>query len=116
MIIFQITPFLSLPPSTGDRIAIISNGSLLCCGSFEFLRHRFGRGHQLTLVTTSQSERRTSTTSHTFTVTAEVEDTDNSPSLPSSPIPLNLTAEDNVQNISLCIQVRSEGVREEGVK
>ena len=35
----------------GDRIAILSQGSLICCGSFEFLRHNYGRGHQLSLVT-----------------------------------------------------------------
>ena len=34
----------------GDRIAIISQGSLLCCGSFEFLKHQYGRGHHLTIV------------------------------------------------------------------
>lgn len=37
--------------SVGDRIAILSRGSLICCGSFEFLRHNYGRGHQLSLVT-----------------------------------------------------------------
>lgn len=34
----------------GDRIAIISQGKLLCCGSFDFLKGRFGRGHHLTVV------------------------------------------------------------------
>ena len=34
----------------GDRIAIISQGSLLCYGSFEFLKHQYGRGHHLTIV------------------------------------------------------------------
>ena len=34
----------------GDRIAIISKGNLLCTGSFEFLKGRFGRGHHLTVV------------------------------------------------------------------
>lgn len=33
----------------GDRIAIISSGTLLCAGSFEFLKHHFGRGHHLTI-------------------------------------------------------------------
>ncbi len=46
---------LSLPPAAGDRIAVVSKGSLICCGSFEFLKQRFGRGHKLTLVTASQS-------------------------------------------------------------
>lgn len=35
----------------GDRIAIISKGKLLCCGSFDFLKGRFGRGHHLIIVT-----------------------------------------------------------------
>lgn len=34
----------------GDRIAIISKGSLLCCGSFDFLKHHYGRGHHLNMV------------------------------------------------------------------
>ena len=38
-------------PSPGDRIAILSQGSLICAGSFEFLRHNYGRGHRLSLVT-----------------------------------------------------------------
>ena len=59
---------------TGDRIAIISRGSLLCCGSFEYLKHRFGRGNRLTLVIRSQNERKPSQSSHTFTVTADVTD------------------------------------------
>lgn len=61
---------------TGDRIAIISKGSLLCCGSFEYLKHHFGHGLRLTLVTRAQSERRPSLSSRTFTVTAEVEEQD----------------------------------------
>ena len=35
----------------GDRIAIISKGELLCCGSYFFLRNRFGKGHQLVIAT-----------------------------------------------------------------
>ena len=34
----------------GDRIAIISRGSLLCCGTFDFLKHHYGHGHHLTMV------------------------------------------------------------------
>lgn len=39
----------------GDRIAIISKGNLLCAGSFEFLKGRFGRGHYLTVVMNRRS-------------------------------------------------------------
>ncbi|KAH9296106.1 hypothetical protein KI387_039694, partial [Taxus chinensis] len=34
----------------GDRIAIMANGSLRCCGSSPFLKHRYGVGYTLTLV------------------------------------------------------------------
>ena len=94
---------LSFP--SGDRIAIISNGSLLCCGSFEFLRRRFGRGHRLTLVTATKSERHPSNASRTITVTAEIEATDHAPT-PSdhSPFP-SLTEDDRTDRISQFIQV-----------
>lgn len=59
----------------GDRIAIISKGSLLCCGSFEYLKHHFGNGHRLILV---QDHRKSSVASQTFTVTADIEDQDQS--------------------------------------
>lgn len=35
----------------GDRIAMISNGKLQCCGSSLFLRTRFGKGYYLTIET-----------------------------------------------------------------
>ncbi|XP_077983207.1 phospholipid-transporting ATPase ABCA3-like [Glandiceps talaboti] len=34
----------------GDRIAIMANGHLLCCGTSQFLKNRFGIGYHLTLV------------------------------------------------------------------
>lgn len=34
----------------GDRLAIISKGKLLCCGSFDFLKGKFGSGHHLAVV------------------------------------------------------------------
>ncbi|KAK6945284.1 ABC transporter-like, ATP-binding domain [Dillenia turbinata] len=37
----------------GDRIAIMANGSLKCCGSSLFLKHQYGVGYTLTLVKTS---------------------------------------------------------------
>ena len=68
----------------GDRLAIISKGSLLCCGSFEYLKHHFGYGHRLTLVTKVQSDRRPSVSSRTFTITAEVEEPDHNVDMPST--------------------------------
>ncbi|XP_057535190.1 ABC transporter A family member 1 isoform X2 [Amaranthus tricolor] len=37
----------------GDRIAIMANGSLKCCGSSLFLKHQYGVGYTLTLVKTA---------------------------------------------------------------
>ncbi|CAL9192995.1 unnamed protein product [Musa hybrid cultivar] len=37
----------------GDRIAIMANGRLRCCGSSLFLKHRYGVGYTLTIVQTS---------------------------------------------------------------
>ncbi|KAG8195500.1 hypothetical protein JTE90_010802 [Oedothorax gibbosus] len=37
----------------GDRIAVIANGKLRCCGSSLFLKTRFGNGYYLTLVKNS---------------------------------------------------------------
>ena len=34
----------------GDRIAVVANGRLRCCGSSLFLKTRFGNGYYLTLV------------------------------------------------------------------
>ncbi|XP_057982078.1 ABC transporter A family member 1 [Malania oleifera] len=39
----------------GDRIAIMANGSLRCCGSSLFLKQQFGVGYTLTLVKTAPS-------------------------------------------------------------
>uniref|UniRef100_UPI00358E46A7 phospholipid-transporting ATPase ABCA1-like n=1 Tax=Myxine glutinosa TaxID=7769 RepID=UPI00358E46A7 len=33
----------------GDRVAIVANGSLICCGSPRFLKTHFGHGYHLTL-------------------------------------------------------------------
>ena len=38
----------------GDRIAIISKGELITCGSFFYLKQRFGKGHVLTLARQTQ--------------------------------------------------------------
>ncbi|KAJ6794817.1 ABC transporter A family member 1 [Iris pallida] len=39
----------------GDRIAIMSNGCLRCCGSSLFLKHRYGVGYTLTITKTTPS-------------------------------------------------------------
>ena len=40
----------------GDRIAIISNGRLKCCGGSLFLKNMYGEGYHLTLVKTSSTD------------------------------------------------------------
>jgi len=40
----------------GDRIAIISNGQLQCCGSSLFLKSTFGEGYHLVLVKNRSEE------------------------------------------------------------
>jgi len=40
----------------GDRIAIISNGQLRCCGSSLFLKSTFGEGYHLVLVKKSSDD------------------------------------------------------------
>lgn len=34
----------------GDRIGIMGEGKLICCGSSVFLKHKFGVGYNLTVV------------------------------------------------------------------
>jgi ATP-binding cassette subfamily A (ABC1) protein 3 len=34
----------------GDRIGIMGEGKLLCCGSSVFLKSKFGEGYNLTMI------------------------------------------------------------------
>lgn len=98
--------FIHVIFSLGDRIAIISQGTLLCCGSFEYLKTRFGRGHELTLVTNTQSDRRYSTSSRTFVIQADVEETDQGSLVENhSPVP-PIAMEDAIDRITNFIKVR----------
>ncbi|KAL5812256.1 hypothetical protein ACOSQ3_027206 [Xanthoceras sorbifolium] len=49
-IILLTTHSMDEAEELGDRIAIMANGSLKCCGSSLFLKHRYGVGYTLTLV------------------------------------------------------------------
>ncbi|EPS74541.1 hypothetical protein M569_00214, partial [Genlisea aurea] len=49
-IILLTTHSMDEADALGDRIAIMANGSLKCCGSSFFLKQRFGVGYTLTLV------------------------------------------------------------------
>ena len=105
-ILLYMVYFYTPPFSLGDRIAIISQGSLLCCGSFEYLKTKFGRGHELTLVTNTQSDRRHSTSSRTFVIQADVEETDTGSLVENhSPVP-PIGMEDAVDRITNLIKVR----------
>ncbi|KAG7961902.1 hypothetical protein I3843_09G039100 [Carya illinoinensis] len=48
-IILLTTHSMDEADELGDRIAIMANGSLRCCGSSLFLKHRYGVGYTLTL-------------------------------------------------------------------
>ncbi|KAH9679343.1 ABC transporter A family member 1 [Citrus sinensis] len=49
-IILLTTHSMDEAEELGDRIAIMANGSLKCCGSSLFLKHQYGVGYTLTLV------------------------------------------------------------------
>uniref|UniRef100_A0A2P2LAL7 ABC transporter A family member 1 isoform X1 n=1 Tax=Rhizophora mucronata TaxID=61149 RepID=A0A2P2LAL7_RHIMU len=49
-IILLTTHSMDEADELGDRIAIMANGSLKCCGSSLFLKHLYGVGYTLTLV------------------------------------------------------------------
>ncbi|KAK7336540.1 hypothetical protein VNO77_17083 [Canavalia gladiata] len=49
-IILLTTHSMDEADELGDRIAIMANGSLKCCGSSFFLKHHYGVGYTLTLV------------------------------------------------------------------
>ena len=46
----------------GDRIAIISSGRLVCCGSSMFLKKIFGSGYYLTLVLSDEKRKEVAVT------------------------------------------------------
>lgn len=49
-IILLTTHSMDEADELGDRIAIMANGSLKCCGSALFLKHQYGVGYTLTVV------------------------------------------------------------------
>lgn len=50
------THFMDEADMLGDRIAIISHGQLMCCGSSMFLKKRFGNGYYLTLAVSDEKK------------------------------------------------------------
>ena len=49
-IVILTTHFMDEADFLGDRIAIMADGKLKCCGSSVFLKNKFGVGYNLTLV------------------------------------------------------------------
>lgn len=50
------THFMEEADVLGDRIAIMANGQLQCCGSSMFLKKRYGTGYHLTLAKSSPDD------------------------------------------------------------
>jgi len=48
-IIILTTHYMDEAEYLGDRIAIMAEGSIVCCGSSSFLKNNFGGGHKLDL-------------------------------------------------------------------
>lgn len=55
-VIVLTTHFMDEADLLGDRIAIMGNGKLLCCGSSIFLKKAYGVGYNITLEKTSVNE------------------------------------------------------------
>jgi ABC-type multidrug transport system ATPase subunit len=54
--IILTTHFMDEADMLGDRIAIIAQGQLKCCGSSLFLKRKIGSGYYLTLVRSDADE------------------------------------------------------------
>lgn len=52
-IVVLTTHFMDEADFLGDRIAIMGEGELICCGSTVFLKNEFGIGYNLTIVKNS---------------------------------------------------------------
>jgi len=49
-IIILTTHYMEEADNLGDRIGIMSHGQMLCCGTSEFLKNKFGEGYNLVVV------------------------------------------------------------------
>ncbi len=49
-IVVLTTHFMDEADFLGDRIGIMGEGKLICCGSSVFLKNQFGVGYNLTMV------------------------------------------------------------------
>jgi len=49
-IVVLTTHFMDEADFLGDRIGIMGDGRLICCGSSVFLKNQFGVGYNLTIV------------------------------------------------------------------
>lgn len=55
-VIILTTHYMDEADILGDRIGIMSNGSIICLGSSLFLKNKFGVGYNLTLVKDGKEE------------------------------------------------------------
>ena len=56
-VLLLTTHFMEEADLLGDRIAIMADGQLRCCGSSLFLKNRFGEGYQLVIVVRNGCDR-----------------------------------------------------------
>lgn len=55
-IIVLTTHYMDEADYLGDRIGIIGDGKLICCGSSTYLKNKFGHGYNLTIVKNDVNE------------------------------------------------------------
>ena len=56
-IVILTTHFMDEADYLGDRIGIMGEGELKCCGSSLFLKNRFGVGYNLVIVKKDQTDK-----------------------------------------------------------
>jgi ATP-binding cassette subfamily A (ABC1) protein 3 len=55
-IIILTTHYMEEADNLGDRIGIMSHGQMLCCGTSDFLKNKFGEGYNLVVVKNSRED------------------------------------------------------------
>lgn len=87
------THFLDEASLLADRIAVMKDGQLQCCGSELFLKDRFGLGYNLTVVLADSGAHRTSQLSR---IDDEADTMENGLNSLNSPDQLSLSSEDRI--------------------
>jgi len=55
-IIILTTHYMEEADCLGDRIGIMSHGKMMCCGSSEYLKNKYGEGYNLVIVKNSRDD------------------------------------------------------------